>query len=76
MMLEGFQRALGAFTQRRPFRPFAIDLTNGDSIPVSHPEAVMLRGDVVVCTRPDRTHAVFDGPSVCQLRDLSRPPSS
>jgi len=70
MTQEAFRRALRAFSKRAPFRPFEIQLMTGEWFVVNHPEAVMVRENLVVCTHPDERHRLFDGASVCQLADV------
>jgi hypothetical protein len=67
---EAFQRALRSFSNRRPFVPFEIELVSGDSFAVRHPEAVMIRGNLVLFTQPDRSQRLFDSSSIAQFRDI------
>lgn len=66
---DAFRRALLAFTRRAPFIPFVIEFTTGESLRVTHPEAAMVRGDLVVFTHRSGKQRLFDGCSVCQLMD-------
>jgi hypothetical protein len=74
MNTPDFARSLRAFTQRRPFRPFLLELVSGDRFLVRHPEAVILRGDLVYWRTPQRLARLFDTTTVCQLLDV--PPST
>ena len=49
------------FHQAQPFRPFSINLADGRSIPVNHPELLALGG---------RTIAVFEEPDAAEIIDL------
>jgi hypothetical protein len=65
-------RSLRAFSRRVPFVPYTIELNNGQSIAVSHPEAVVLVGRTVVCRESNRAYRVFDSTSICELHDVPR----
>jgi hypothetical protein len=73
-----FRRSLLSFTRRRPFQPFVAELVSGDRIRVQHPEALVLRGNVVMFIATNKTVRLFDSESVCQLCDESalNPPAS
>jgi hypothetical protein len=76
MTPENFVVALRAFVRRQPFRPFRVELTSGDRIRVQHPEALLMRGQVVMYIAPDTSVKLFDSSSVCQLFDETGPASS
>jgi hypothetical protein len=62
--------ALRAFCRRRPFRPFLIEFTSGDTMLVRHPEAVrQVEGEIFVERRPNRGFVLFTGDSVSRLLD-------
>ena len=67
MTADMFERAVRAFTHRRPFKSFIIEFTNGAQILVSHPEAVDRRGRLFAYRGPDGRYAVFAGDGVCRL---------
>jgi hypothetical protein len=46
---ETFERSLRAFTQRRPFKPFLVELASGSRFTVDHPEAIAQRGPALAC---------------------------
>jgi hypothetical protein len=71
-----FQRALQAFTKRRPFKPFVIELASGDRLLVKHPEAVYTSGELIIITEPSRRGRLFQSSSVCQLLDVPAVPAS
>ncbi|MGL5095941.1 MAG: hypothetical protein ACRDD1_10150, partial [Planctomycetia bacterium] len=48
MERDDFERSLRAFQRRRPFRPFQVELVNGDHFQVDHPEALVVRDGVAV----------------------------
>jgi hypothetical protein len=70
MRRDTFKVALRAFTKRRQFQPFVVELKTGFRLIVRHPEALMLRGDVAMFIRRNRTHRLFDASSVNQLCEL------
>ena len=72
-------KALRALACRVPFKPYMIELQNGRSIMVSHPEAVIFAGEAgrtVVCRESNRVFHVLDSASICELHDLTPPPPS
>ena len=64
-----FQRALQAFTRRKPFKPFIVELVSGDRLQVRHPEALILRQGIAVFITAEFLHKLFDSESVSQLLD-------
>ncbi|HEY2414786.1 MAG TPA: hypothetical protein VGI40_21250 [Pirellulaceae bacterium] len=72
MSPEGFQKALRSFARRRPFRPFRIEFITGEEIVARHPEAVDIRGSVLVYISPGRHLRMFDSHSVCQLKETEK----
>jgi hypothetical protein len=63
---DAFETAIRAFTRRRRFRPFGIELHSGRVLRVSHPEAVRVRGGLarlIVAEDPERNF-IFDASSV------------
>src|SRR5882757_10801851 len=69
MTSDSFRAALRVFARRRPFKPFVIEFMTGQELLIKHPEAVSLRGELVVYGSPKGTHRFFDSDSVCQLTD-------
>jgi hypothetical protein len=69
MTADALERALRAFARRAPFRPFLIEFTSGDRVPVAHPEAVGRRGELFLYRGRDHGQRVFHSSSVCQLID-------
>jgi hypothetical protein len=69
MTTANFERARRAFCRRVPFAPFLVELVSGFEFTVTHPEAISLRGDVLMFTDPSARHRLFDSNSVCQLYD-------
>jgi hypothetical protein len=69
--LDNFERALNGFTNRRRFLPFVVELVSGHRFRVTHPEAVSLRGELIVFFTPELRDSLFDGDSVCRLCDES-----
>ncbi len=67
MDVSHFERSLGAFQRRTPFRVFTVSLVNGDRFQVDHPEALILRAGVAVFVAADGTPTLFDHESVNEL---------
>lgn len=63
-----------AMRNRAPFRPFQIHLTNGEVLPVEHPEVMSLPGDeremFVVWT--DKTWNLVDATQVARLSAMRK----
>ncbi len=68
---ETFERVLKAFTQRRPFKPFRIELVSGAELTVEHPEALVHRGRGAMYIDPEGNFTLFDNEGVAQLADIS-----
>lgn len=69
MVAESFASALRAFTNRKPFKAFAVDLVNGERIVVEHPEALVFRNSITVYFSPQKEIAIFDHEGVARLTD-------
>ena len=67
MEAEDFDRSLGAFQRRKPFRSFMIELVSGDRIEVDHPEAMVIRAGVGVYLSADGAPTLFDHEGVSQV---------
>jgi hypothetical protein len=65
-----FQRALRAFTQRRPFRSFYIEFGSGDRLLISHPEVIRRYGELFLYFAPDKSYRIFAAAHVGQLLDM------
>jgi hypothetical protein len=72
MTADAFRRALRAFCRHAPLAPFIIEFQTGDSIEITHPEAVMIDRRLAIATQPDRCQRLFDSSSVCQLLNVPR----
>jgi len=73
MTRENCERALRSFCRRRPFLPFLVELLSGDRLPISHPEAISWRGELLYYVGPQDRHRLFDSDSVCQMLDIPPP---
>jgi len=67
MEAENFDRTLGAFKGRKPFRPFTVALVDGDRFEVDHPDAMVVRDGVAVYIRPGGAPVLFDHEGVSQV---------
>ncbi len=70
MKEETFDRSLRAFSQRRPFKPFLVELASGAQLTVDHPEALAQRGLVAVYINPDGEFTLFDNTIVTQMAEV------
>jgi len=77
MVARSFQRALRAFAQRKPFKPFIVERVSGERIRVHHPEALAFQGGVAVYITPRGEFELFDHEGVAAVLDWATgaPPS-
>ena len=64
MVRMTFERILQQLHRRVPFRPFVVELLNGDRVEVDHPEALIVRGGTAIFVAADGTPTWFDRESV------------
>jgi hypothetical protein len=62
-----FDATLRRFLQRRPFRPFTVELVSGDRIEVDHPEAMIVRAGAAAYLSPKGLPSIFDCEGVLQV---------
>ena len=67
MTHDSFERALRAFQQRTPFRPFSVEFVSGERIAIDHPEALIVRAGVAVFISSKGVPTLFDHESVSEL---------
>jgi hypothetical protein len=67
MTVENFQAALNTLRQRKPFRPFTVELVSGDRFEVAYPDALVTRDGVAVFIKPGGAPVLFDHESVSQF---------
>ncbi|MEM6314195.1 MAG: hypothetical protein AAF743_08910 [Planctomycetota bacterium] len=66
-----FNTSFESFKLRRPFIPFVVELVNGSTVEIRHPESLLIQGPVAVYFRPlDGGIHIFDAEGVAQIRDL------
>jgi hypothetical protein len=53
MKEDTFERSLRAFSERRPFKPFLVELASGSRFTLDHPEALAQRGPAAGFISPD-----------------------
>jgi hypothetical protein len=68
---ETFERSLRAFVQRRPFRPFVVELASGAQLTIDHPEALVHRGRAAMHIDREGNFTLFDNEGVTQLTDVT-----
>lgn len=69
MTEENFERSLKAFSQRRPFKPFVVELASGTQFTIEHPEALAHRGPVAAYLDLDGNYTLFDSTGVTQVTE-------
>jgi len=79
MTVENFEKVLRALLQRRPFKPFTIEMHTGERIEIDYPEATVLRQGVAVFMALGPVPVYFDHLSVNKFIDSpahSLPPTN
>ncbi len=71
MREETFDRCLRAFSERRPFKPFRVELVRGAQLTIHHPEALVHRGRAAMYIDRDGNFTLFDNEGVAQISDIS-----
>ncbi|MBI2807854.1 MAG: hypothetical protein HYX68_22965 [Planctomycetes bacterium] len=67
MEAEAFERSLRAFTRRKPFQPFMVELVSGTRLLIEHPEALIFRTKVAVYVDKDNEITHFDNTGVSKI---------
>lgn len=67
MVAENFENSLKALRQRRPFRPFTVELVSGDRFEVDFPDALVIRDGVAVFIGPGGVPVLFDHEGVSRF---------
>jgi hypothetical protein len=71
MTEDNFERSLRAFRQRKPFKPFLVELASGTQIVIHHPEALAHHGRAAVYINPDGEFTLLDNTMVTQVSDIT-----
>ncbi|MCI0332934.1 MAG: hypothetical protein L0228_06890 [Planctomycetes bacterium] len=67
MYAINFQQTLSELSRQSPFRPFVVELVNGERIEVDHPEALAFRDmRAIFITKEGRAHN-FDPEGVTRI---------
>ena len=64
MVRTTFERIVQQLHRRAPFRPFVVELLNGDRVEVDHPEALIVRAGTAIFVAADGTPTWFDHASM------------
>lgn len=72
MELSAFDIALRSFVNRKPFKPFVVELVSGDRLRVDHPEALITRNGVAFHFATDGNPTLFDHESVSQVTGIKK----
>jgi hypothetical protein len=67
MTRDNFQRLFNGLAQRKPWRPFTIELMSGSRIEVNHPEAVSLGQQLVAVLSSSGHRSYFEYGSVARF---------
>ena len=69
MTTENFEKVLLAMLNRRPFKPFTVELHGEQRFEIDHPNATVLRQGVAIFLAPGPVPVYFDHDSVVQIID-------
>jgi hypothetical protein len=69
MTADNFDKLVNSFCDRKPFRPFQVELITGERFEVDSARAVTNRDGVAVFTKPGGVPVYFDHESVTQFID-------
>lgn len=69
MNLENFRKVLLALMDRKPFKPFTVELKTGVRVEIDHPKATVMREGVAIFIGPGFVPTYFDHDSVTQIID-------
>lgn len=72
MTAENFEKVLQAMMNRKPFKPFTVELHGGERFEIDHPRATVLRQGVAVFMGPGPVPIYFDHDSVNQIIDAPK----
>lgn len=70
MKEQVFERTLKAFTQRKPFKPFLVELISGTRLTIDHPEALVHRGRAAMHVDQEGNFTLFENEGVSRLADI------
>lgn len=72
MTADHFDQVLMALLNRRPFRPFTVELHGGERFEVDHPNSTVFREGFGIYLKPGNVPVYFDHESVNQvINDLA-----
>ena len=69
MTTEHFEKVLLAMLNRRPFKPFTVELHGDKRFEIDHPHATVMRQGVAIFMSPGPVPIYFDHDSVVQIID-------
>jgi hypothetical protein len=69
MTVENFEKVLRALLNRRPFKPFTIELNTEERFEIDAPDATVLRQGVAIFLAPGPVPIYFDNLSVNKMID-------
>ena len=72
MKEDVFVRTLKAFAQRKPFKPFLVQLVSGQLLAIDHPEALVYRGRAAMHVDQEGNFTLFDNDGISRLADIKR----
>ena len=69
---DTFNGTIRAFKHRTPFRPFTVEMVNGDRFEVDHPDVLAIRDGIAPFAAPGNIPVIFDNEGVSEVvGDLS-----
>jgi hypothetical protein len=70
MTAEHFDQLIDTLLERRPFRPFTVEIQNGERFEVDHPRSTVVRDGFAIYLKPGNVPVYFDHESVNQVIDF------
>lgn len=69
MTTENFQKVLLAMLNRKPFKPFTVQMHGGERFEIDHPRATVIREGVAIFIAPGFVPINFDHEGVVEIID-------
>ena len=67
MQIDDFEATMQSFKRRSPFRPFTVELFNGNRVEVDRADALLVRDGLGAYIAPGGIPVIFDYEGVSQI---------
>ena len=71
MDAKNYDKTLKAMLERKPFAPFKVELVDGETVDVRHPEELFSRAGVTIHIGPEGEMSIFDHDGVARFSSQS-----